>query len=78
VGAISYVLLFQGSTWFTELLTSRKYPEYKEYKKRVGRFLPKIGTSLPGDFSDQKADPKVDEKPEKPEKRNQKKKTIKK
>ena len=42
VGAISYLLLFQGSTWFTEMLSSGKYPGYKEYQRRVGRFLPKL------------------------------------
>jgi len=68
-------MLFQGSTWFTELLTSRKYPEYKEYQKRVGKFLPKIGTSLPGDLSDKKAKPEVEKQPEK---RSEKKKAIRK
>jgi hypothetical protein len=29
-GAMSYLILFQASTWFTELVTSGKYPEYKE------------------------------------------------
>lgn len=56
VGAVSYLVLFQGSTWFTELLTARKYPEYKEYQKRVGRFLPRFGRG----FSDSKAKPKVE------------------
>lgn len=41
-GAMSYVLLFQGSTWLTELLTSKKYPEYKDYQKLVGMFVPKV------------------------------------
>lgn len=45
VGAMSYLLLFQGSTWLTELLSTQKYPEYKEYQKLVGKFLP---TLLPG------------------------------
>ena len=54
-------MLFQGSTWLTELITAGKYTDYKEYQRRVGRFLPKIGgSSLPGDFSDQKAKPKVE------------------
>jgi steroid 5-alpha reductase family enzyme len=65
-GAISYLILFQASTWFTELITAGKYPEYKEYQQRVGRFLPRLITDLPGDFSDQKAKPKV----EKPAKKN--------
>jgi hypothetical protein len=63
VGAASYLILFQASTWFTELITARKYPEYKEYQQRVGKFLPKLSTDLPGDFSDQKAKPKVEKSP---------------
>ena len=44
--------MFQGSTWFTELITSKKYPDYKEYQRRVGKFLPKLTGTLPGDFSE--------------------------
>ena len=63
------MLLFQGSTWLTELISARKYPDYKEYQRRVGRFLPKLGGSgLPGDFSDQKATPKVEAAADKPQK----------
>jgi steroid 5-alpha reductase family enzyme len=60
IGAISYLFLFQASTWFTELITTSKYPDHNEYKQRVGKFLPKLTTSLPGDFSDKKARPKVE------------------
>lgn len=42
VGAMSYLILFQSSTWLTERITAGKYPEYKEYQKRVGKFLPKL------------------------------------
>lgn len=65
-GAMSYLILFQASTWFTELITAGKYPEYNEYQQRVGKFLPRLSSDLPGDFSDQKAKPKV----EKTEKKN--------
>ncbi|KAF2676150.1 DUF1295-domain-containing protein [Lentithecium fluviatile CBS 122367] len=41
VGALSYLILFQSSTWLTELLSASKYAEYKVYKQRVGKFLPK-------------------------------------
>lgn len=41
VGALAYLILFQASTWFTELVSARKYPEYKDYQKLVGKFLPK-------------------------------------
>jgi steroid 5-alpha reductase family enzyme len=61
-GAMSYLILFQASTWFTELITAGKYPEYAEYQKRVGKFIPRLSTDLPGDFSDQKAQPKVEKK----------------
>lgn len=43
-GAFGYLILFQASTWFTELLSSQKYPEYEVYQKRVGKFLPKMAT----------------------------------
>ena len=42
--AFGYLILFQASTWFTELLSARKYPDYKVYQKRVGKFLPKWST----------------------------------
>lgn len=46
VGAGSYLILFQSSTWLTELLSAQKYPEYKEYQQLVGKFLPSLlGTS---------------------------------
>ena len=33
-------MLFQGSTWLTEAISAGKYPEYSEYQKQVGRFIP--------------------------------------
>ncbi|KAL9078006.1 MAG: hypothetical protein Q9157_003066 [Trypethelium eluteriae] len=42
VGALGYLILFQGSTWFTEIVSKGKYEEYAEYQRRVGRFLPKV------------------------------------
>ncbi|KAG6148324.1 hypothetical protein E4U24_005777 [Claviceps purpurea] len=41
LGSGSLILLFQGSTWLTEAITAGKYPEYAEYQRRVGMFLPK-------------------------------------
>lgn len=55
------MILFQASTWFTELVSAKKYPEYKEYQRRVGKFIPTLTTDLPGDFSDQKSAPKTEE-----------------
>lgn len=40
LGAVSYLILFQASTWLTELISAGKYPEYVEYQSRVGKFLP--------------------------------------
>lgn len=40
LGSGALVLLFQGSTWLTELITSDKYPEYKHYKSQVSMFVP--------------------------------------
>lgn len=39
-GPACLVLLFQGSTWLTELITAGKYPEYREYQRSVGMFVP--------------------------------------
>lgn len=40
MGAILLVLLFFGSSNFSESISMSKYPEYAEYKKRVARFVP--------------------------------------
>ena len=39
-GALLLVLLFKGSSDFSEEETEKKYPLYKKYIKEVGRFLP--------------------------------------
>ncbi|KAJ6446599.1 hypothetical protein O9K51_01372 [Purpureocillium lavendulum] len=44
-GSAALILLFQGSTWLTELITAGKYAEYPEYQRQVGMFIP---TSLWG------------------------------
>lgn len=49
VGAVGYLALFQGSTWLTELITANKYPQYKEYQKRINRFVPRWSSALPED-----------------------------
>lgn len=47
VGAVTLTCLFQGSTWLTEYLTSKKYPSYSLYRKTTSRLLPMpAGTSL--------------------------------
>lgn len=40
IGAVSYLILFQASTWFTELVSAKKYPEYKLYQKQTAKFYP--------------------------------------
>lgn len=52
VGALGYLAVFQGSTWLTELLSSKKYPEYAEYQRLVGRFFPKILPSSGGSLDE--------------------------
>ncbi|GAM89145.1 hypothetical protein ANO11243_071800 [Dothideomycetidae sp. 11243] len=44
VGVMFYLFIFQASTPITEYMSSKKYPEYKLYKERVGRFIPKLGS----------------------------------
>jgi len=42
MGAILLVLLFLGSSNFSESISSGKYPEYVEYKRHIPRFIPFI------------------------------------
>ncbi len=42
MGIILLLLLFQGSADFSEKISAEKYPAYKDYLKRVPRFLPKF------------------------------------
>lgn len=46
MGAMGYIALFQGSTWFTESITASKYPGYKEYQGRVAKFIPRFSYDL--------------------------------
>ncbi|EXJ71280.1 uncharacterized protein A1O5_05086 [Cladophialophora psammophila CBS 110553] len=55
IGAAAYLLLFQSSTWLTELLSSGKYPEYKVYREQVGKFLPIPGYGPPSFHEQEKA-----------------------
>lgn len=41
-GAVLLMLLFLGSSDFSEKISLGKYPAYAAYQKRVGRFLPRI------------------------------------
>lgn len=54
-GALLLLLLFQGSADFSEGISSKKYPLYGVYCKRVGRFLPKLRGSKVTDLSSESA-----------------------
>ncbi len=41
-GCLLLLILFQGSSDFSEAVSAEKYPAYKEYQQRVGRFIPKF------------------------------------
>ncbi len=41
-GCLLLVVLFQGSSDFSEEISSGKYPEYSDYQQRVSRFIPFI------------------------------------
>lgn len=47
-GALGYLLIFQGSTTLTESISASKYPEYREYQARVGRFFPRFSAEPKG------------------------------
>ncbi|KAL9087353.1 MAG: hypothetical protein Q9159_003699 [Coniocarpon cinnabarinum] len=48
LGLLFYLGVFQGSTPITEWITAKKYPLFREYKKRVSMFLPKPTTFFTG------------------------------
>jgi hypothetical protein len=50
---IAYLLVFQGSTPITEYISASKYPEYSQYKKKVGRFLPSLTSTWDEDELEQ-------------------------
>jgi steroid 5-alpha reductase family enzyme len=39
-GCVLLVILFKGSSDFSEELSANKYPAYKDYQKAVPRFIP--------------------------------------
>ena len=41
-GCLLLILLFRGSSNFSEQISSSRYPEYEEYKKKVPRFIPSL------------------------------------
>ncbi len=41
-GCLLLIILFKGSADFSENISAQKYPEYNEYIKKTGRFIPKF------------------------------------
>lgn len=41
-GCLLLIVLFQGSSDFSEAISAEKYSGYKEYQERTGRFLPRV------------------------------------
>ena len=39
-GCVQLCMLFQGSTWLTELISTSKYAQYKSYQQRVSMLIP--------------------------------------
>ncbi|XXG96620.1 DNA-binding proteins Bright/BRCAA1/RBP1 and proteins containing BRIGHT domain [Hypoxylon texense] len=42
LGSVFLIMVFQGSTWLTELISLGKYPEYEFYQKQVGAHIPSL------------------------------------
>jgi len=40
IGPVLLIMLFRGSSDFSEEISAKKYPAYAEYQKRVSRFIP--------------------------------------
>ncbi len=40
IGAILLILLFYGSSNFSESISISKYPDYEDYKEKIPRFVP--------------------------------------
>ncbi|KAI8966353.1 DUF1295-domain-containing protein [Daldinia sp. FL1419] len=40
LGPVFLIMIFQGSTWLTELISSEKYPEYRTYQRLVRAHMP--------------------------------------
>ena len=73
-GMVSYLLVFQGSTPITEFISEGKYPEYKFYQQRVGRFLPNLGKGWDESEMEKLAPKLLDEEQKKEDGRKGKKK----
>ncbi|MCX7744207.1 MAG: DUF1295 domain-containing protein [Flavobacteriales bacterium] len=41
-GSLLLLILFQSSSDFSEKISAQKYPDYKEYQNKTGRFIPRF------------------------------------
>lgn len=41
-GSLLLIILFQGSSNFSEAISAEKYPDYVQYQKKTGRFIPRF------------------------------------
>ncbi|PGH05079.1 hypothetical protein GX51_03177 [Blastomyces parvus] len=78
IGALCYVALFQGSTYLTEKITASKYPDYKQYQLRVGKFIPRLGVEPWGDIPEDHGALEVPNQPEKSQQSKSKSKATRK
>ena len=74
LGAILLSLLFQGSTNFTESITSKKYAMYKVYQKKVNRLIPSLFSNSVAVVSEDDAARTIQQRWKEKEKKKKKKK----
>ncbi|GKZ37021.1 hypothetical protein AbraIFM66950_008313 [Aspergillus brasiliensis] len=67
IGVLGLLLIFQGSVRLTESISAGKYPEYREYQARVGRFIPRLSVKPKYKSGKKKARKAVTEQPEESE-----------
>lgn len=60
-GILGYLAIFQGSTRLTEDISAGKYPEYRDYQARVGRFIPRFSVEPKGNRAIKKKSKESDE-----------------
>lgn len=44
LGIVSLLVLFQGSGYFTELITLSRYPQYKRYMQTIPLYVPSVSS----------------------------------
>lgn len=67
VGPLFLSMLFQGSTWLTELISTAKYPSYADYQKTTSRLMPWFPGEPAQPVEEQAEEEEEEEKPQKDE-----------